>query len=106
MVKETWTEVWTVVKVSDLGNVKIKKTARKAKIYDMPTFTNVKFKDYSTGIANVARRKPVICLNTNQWFESLSAACKYFKICPKKLSNCLRGNTPDTNGLHWAYYTE
>ena len=109
--KETWKKIWAEVEVSDLGNVRLDikkiqtqatKRVQKVQKYDEPTFTKVRVKQFVHAMA----KKKVICLNTNQWFESLNAACKYFKICPKKLSNCLRGNTPDTNGLHWAYYTE
>ena len=109
--EETWSTVWTEVRVSNLGNVELdikkiqadlKKRAYKVKRYDEPTFVNVRMKQFAKAVA----KKSIICLNTNQWFESLNAAGKFFKIEPRKLSRCLKGHIPDVNGLEWAYYTE
>ena len=113
MVKENWTEVWTVVKVSDLGNFdfdkeKILEIANKKPTqftkYDKPTMMDVR-----NGVGTAggdSRKKQIICIDTNELFESLRAASKYTKTSPSMLCRCVMGNTPDTNGLHWAYYTE
>ena len=111
--KETWTEVVTVVKVSNLGNFdfdkeKILEIANKRqaqpKKYDKPTLIKVKMSIGSAG--SDARKKQIICIDTNELFESLRAASKYTKTSPSMLCRCVMGNTPDTNGLRWAYYTE
>ena len=113
--KETWKKIWVEVEVSDLGNVKfdinklqpnVRKNTVKVKKYDEPTLVKVKFKEHYSSYLNTCKKKKVICLDTNQWFESLKAACKYFKISPSGLSSCLTGKKFDVNGLHWAYYTE
>ena len=111
--KETWTEVVSVVKVSNLGNFdfdkeKILEIANKRqaqpKKYDKPTLIKVKMNIGSAG--SDSRKKQIICIDTNEVFESLRAASKYTKMSPSMLCRCVMGNTPDTNGLHWAYYTE
>ena len=111
--KETWTEVWTVVKVSDLGNFnfdegKVLEIANKRqaqpKKYDKPTLIKVKMSIGSAG--SDSRKKQIICIDTNEVFESLRAASKHTKTSPSMLCRCVMGSTPDINGLHWAYYTE
>ena len=111
--KETWTEVWAVIKVSDSGNFdfdgeKIKAIASRRlaqpKKYDEPTLIKVKMSIGSAG--SDSRKKQIICIDTNEVFESLRAASKHTKTSPSMLCRCVAGNTPDINGLHWAYYTE
>ena len=109
MVKETWKTIWAEIEVSNLGNVRFDSDKILYKVQtklsfklDNPTFVKVRMKQYKHAVA----KKKVICLDTNEWFESLNAASKYFKLCPKRLSRCLRENKVDVNGLHWAYYTE
>ena len=115
MTKETWATVWTSIEVSSLGNVRldIKKMQALAskqppnpKKYDEPTMVKVKTKLGSAG--SQARKKPVICLDTNQVFESTVAACKYYKnkFSGTALWNCLQGKRLSVIGLEWAYYTE
>ena len=113
MVKENWTEVWAVVRVSDLGNFdfdkeKILEIANKQKVqpkkYDKPTLIKVKMSIGSAG--SDARKKQIICIDTNEVFESLRAASKYTKMSPSMLCRCAQWGKADTNGLHWAYYTE
>ena len=113
MVKETWTTVWAEVKVSNLGNFdfdseKIKAIANKKqpelKRYDKPTLVKVKMNIGSAG--SNSRKKQIICVDTNEVFESLRAASKHTKICAARLCRCLKGNMPDTRGYRWAYYTE
>ena len=113
MVKENWTEVWTVVKVSDLGNFdfdgeKIKAIANKRQVqpkkYDKPTLIKVKMSIGSAG--SDSRKKQIICIDTNELFESLRAASKHTKTSPSMLCRCIQWGKADINGLHWAYYTE
>ena len=113
MVKETWTTVWAEVKVSNLGNFdfngeKIKAIVNKKqpelKRYDKPTLVKVKMNIGSAG--NNSRKRQIICVDTNEVFESLRAASKHTKICAARLCGCLKGNMPDTRGYRWAYYTE
>ena len=115
MVNETWSKVLVVVEVSNLGNVKLdikkmqnlaNKQLTQPKKYDEPTMVKVKTKVGSAG--SQARKKPVICLDTNQVFESTVAACKYYKnkFSGTALWNCLQGKRLSVIGLEWAYYTE
>ena len=113
MVKENWTEVVTVVKVSNLGNFKFdegkvleiaNRRQTQPKKYDKPTLIKVKMSIGSAG--SDSRKKQIICIDTNEVFESLRAASKHTKMSPSMLCRCVMGNTPDVNGLHWAYYTE
>ena len=111
--KETWTEVWAVVKVSDLGNFdfdkeKILEIANKKPTqftkYDKPTMMDVR-----NGVGTAggdARKKQIICIDTNEVFESLRAASKHTKTSPSMLCRCVQWGKEDTNGLHWAYYTK
>ena len=115
MTKETWATVWTSIEVSSLGNVRLgikkmqalaSKQPPKPKKYDEPTMVKVKMSIGSAG--SQARKKPVICLDTNQVFESMTAACKYYKnkFSSTALWNCLQGKKLSVIGLEWAYYTE
>ena len=113
MVKETWTEVVTVVKVSNLGNFdfdkeKILEIANKRQVqpkkYDKPTLIKVKMSIGSAG--SDSRKKQIICIDTNELFESLRAASKHTKTSPSMLCRCIQWGKVDTNGLRWAYYTE
>ena len=111
--EETWTTVWTEVEVSNLGNFKFdeekvlaiaNKKPIQFKRYDKPTFINVETSKGTAG--GDARKKQIICLDTNEVFESLRAASKHTKICAARLCRCLKGNMPDTRGYRWTYYTE
>ena len=57
-------------------------------------------------IGSDARKKQIICIDTNELFESLRAASKYTKTSPSMLCRCIQWGKADVNGLHWAYYTE
>lgn len=50
--------------------------------------------------------KKVICLETNQIFESIVATAKYFNIGKANLSHLLKGRTKSARGLHFKFYNE
>ena len=110
---ENWKTVWAEVEVSNLGNVrldvkKIQEQANKKPTqftkYDKPTMMDVR-----NGVGNDggdSRKKQIICIDTNEVFESLRAASKHTKTSPSMLCRCIQWGKADTNGLRWAYYTE
>ena len=111
--KETWTKVVAVIEVSNLGNFKfdegkVLEIANKRQVqpkkYDKPTLIKVKMSIGSAG--SDARKKQIICIDTNELFESLRAASKYTKTSPSMLCRCIQWGKADINGLRWAYYTE
>ena len=113
MVKEFWRTIWAEVEVSNLGNVKVdikkiqsmtEKLSDRVQKYDTPTFVKVKTKKGSAG--SESRKRPVICLDTNQVFESITAACKYYGFTDSMLCLCLQGKKHNVFGYRWAYYTE
>lgn len=48
--------------------------------------------------------KKVICIDTNEVFESGKAVCRYFNISNSALSRCLKGYKDDVEGLKFEYY--
>lgn len=63
-------------------------------------------------VAHQRRRSPVVCQNTDEIFDSIRAASKYYGISERALQNHLKGRSRssgmDANGckLTWKYYTK
>ena len=116
--EENWMTVVYGVKINDDGILEIdtKKLLEKAnklraikpsvKKYDIPTLVKVKMKKYYGSYTNEAKKKQVICLDTNEVFESSKAACKFYKLSTSALCECLKGRKANAAGYRWAYYTE
>ena len=116
--KEFWTTVMAEVEVSNLGGLRVnmQKLAEDAghadginfpvKASEKPIKVKVKVKQYKGRYNNASKKKKIICLNTNQVFESLKAASAYYEISASSLSNCLKGHMELAGGYRWAYYTE
>ena len=50
-----------------------------------------------------SRRKKVICIETQEIFESLLAAANAFNLQPGKISLCCTGKRQTNGGYHWAF---
>ncbi len=48
------------------------------------------------------RSKKVICVETGQVFESITAAANYINRSPANVCNCLSGRTKTCGGYHWS----
>ena len=55
------------------------------------------------GIKNPRARK-VICIETNQVFDTLKEAAKFYNTDPSNISNCCTGKHKTCIGLHFKYY--
>ena len=47
--------------------------------------------------------KPIICIDTNIIYPSVSEASRQTKIPINKITECLKGRREHSNGLHWEY---
>ena len=63
----------------------------------------IKVKSDLTGANNPSARR-VICLTTNEVFDTMKEACKKYGISPSNLSLCCRGKLKTTGGMRWKYY--
>ena len=63
----------------------------------------IKVKSDLTGANNPSARR-VICLTTNEVFDTMKEACKKYGINPSNLSSCCRGKLKTTGGMRWKYY--
>ena len=52
------------------------------------------------------RRKAVVCRETGEVFESLSAAARKYGTQATCVSLCCKGKAKTTAGYHWSYYEE
>lgn len=50
------------------------------------------------------KKKGVMCIETNEYFNSLKEASYNYKIASSCLSNCLAGKSKTYAGLHWKFY--
>ena len=53
-----------------------------------------------------ARRKKVVCIETQEIFNSLTEAGKAINRSESNISQCLKGIINTCAGYHWAYYNE
>lgn len=58
------------------------------------------------GTRNQRLSKRVICIETNEIFNSIKEAAKALDIVPSNISSCLTGKRQIAGGFHWAYYYE
>ena len=54
-------------------------------------------------VPNYARKRPVVCIETNQTFACSSAAGKEYGICGSAIDRCCRGIIPTAAGFHWKF---
>ena len=47
--------------------------------------------------------KPIICLDTGEYFECARDACKIYGISPSNMSSHLKGKKKSVNKLHFKY---
>lgn len=52
------------------------------------------------------KKKPVICINTQEVFDSILSASKHFNIAKSSISNCCKGRAKKAKGLVFAFYEE
>lgn len=66
-----------------------------------------KMRDQNTINATIERsRKPIICIETEEYFKSCKEATISKKIKSKtSISNCLNGRSKTAGGYHWRYAT-
>ena len=64
--------------------------------------------NYGTGKERSAksRQKKVICIETQQIFDSVTKAAKAVNVSPSHISECCRGKLKTSGGYHWAYYED
>lgn len=64
-----------------------------------------KKRDANTIRATIERsRKPIVCLETQQYFYSCKDAMNKYNIkCKTSMSNCLNGRSKTSGGYHWRY---
>lgn len=64
--------------------------------------------NYGTGRERSAKahQKKVICLETNEIFESVSEAAKAVDVAVSCISRCITGRHKTAAGYHWKYYDE
>lgn len=55
---------------------------------------------------NNGQSKPVICLNTNEVFDTIEDAAKYANVTPAAISSCCKGRTQTSGGLQWEFYQQ
>ena len=48
-------------------------------------------------------KKQIICVETEQVFDSISSASEMLNISRNNISNCLNGWSKTAGGLHWKY---
>lgn len=68
--------------------------------------TKQKLREIRTGSVNKACQVPIICLDTNVKYESLSAAAKALNLRSPKISLVCSGKRRSTGGLRFAYIKE
>ncbi len=56
--------------------------------------------------SNNVNSKAVVCLETQEKFESINIASKNTGICSHYIGKCCKGNRYTAGGFHWAYYIE
>ena len=66
---------------------------------------NLEFCDAAYNI-NYSQAKKVICLETNEIFDSITKAAKAVDINPGNIGHCLAGRRKTAGGFHWAYYEQ
>jgi hypothetical protein len=47
--------------------------------------------------------KPVLCVETNEIFESISEAARFYGLQDEHVGNCARGKRKTCGGLHWKF---
>ena len=106
---QAWTKLTEGVEINNKGELKLdlekltnfaRNLNRKTK---EPNFVKVNTGTYKN---NHQAKKRVICVETNQVFDSIKAAAQYNNIYSSNISSCLRGNQATAGCYHWAYYTE
>lgn len=55
---------------------------------------------------NYSKAKKVICLETNEIFDSITEAAKAVNISKSHITECCKGKLKSAAGYHWAYYYE
>ena len=55
---------------------------------------------------NHAHKKAVICLDTQQTFDSINKASKIHNLDPSSIVRVCKGRQKTAGGYHWAYMTE
>ena len=55
-------------------------------------------------ISQAHSKKPVICLETGEIYESVHGCAKQLNLCATNLVKCLKGKIKSTGGLHFKYY--
>ena len=58
---------------------------------------------YNTNYSNA---KKVICIETNEVFDSITECAKAKNITLQAISNCLTGRSKTAASYHWTYYDE
>ena len=48
-------------------------------------------------------KKAVLCVETNQVFDSIEGAAKYYSICRSLISEVASGKRKTANGKHWKF---
>ena len=66
---------------------------------------NLEFCDAAYNI-NYSKAKKVICLETQEVFNSVKEAAKVVNISKGNISNCLTDRQKTAAGLHWKYYED
>ena len=66
---------------------------------------NCNFGTRNERIAKACRKK-VICLETNEIFNSVTEAAKSVNIDQSSISNCLAGRYKTSASYHWRYYED
>ena len=61
--------------------------------------------NYGTGIkrSSEKRSKPVLCVELNQIFPSLTEAARHFNVAQSNLSGVLTGRFKTAGGYHWEF---
>lgn len=50
------------------------------------------------------RYRSVVCLETNEVFQSITSAAKLTGVTPSAIMNCCKGKTKTSGGYHWKYF--
>ena len=51
-------------------------------------------------------RKAVLCIETNQVYQSVSEAAVQHNLCRSSISNCLTGRAKTAGGYRWILFTD
>lgn len=54
-------------------------------------------------LGNRARMTPVVCIETNEYFESIHDAARTYKTNPSNIADCLYGLSKTSMFMHWRY---